>query len=140
MRGFGLALACFVFAASGAHSATVTPQRGTVFVNPGGGYAQIQAPTEVPAASKVMISPGGSATLTYSPDCSIQIAEGVWSVSEQAPCGGADYGWRTTEVVEPAETSGIGPTTLVVGGLVVAGGAAAAIALSGGGDDKPASP
>lgn len=124
-------------------AATLSPQSGSVYVNAGAGFVPVQAAEAVAPAAKIMISPGGSALVTYSSTCAVRLTSGVWSVQEQPPCeeGVAliDFTGRMNQETPPT-TEGPGTTALIVGGVVVAGAVTAAIVLSQDDDDKPASP
>lgn len=132
-----------------AEAAAVSPQAGSVFVNPGDGFFHVERPTYVAPGSKILVSEGGSAYLAFSAACATTI-EGprTIEVPPTPPCAAGQSsppaGWDQAGTVTAGQTgsaaSGIGTETLVIGGLVIAGGAGAAIGLSGGGGGKPASP
>lgn len=125
-------------------AASVAPQSGTVYVNAGAGFVPIEATTPLAPAAKVMVSPGGSALVTYSDTCAVRLSSGVWSLPAQAPCAAGvallDFSTRMNQEAPPVTEEGPGTTTLIVGGIVVAGVVTAAIVLSQDGNDKQASP
>jgi hypothetical protein len=79
--------------AEGARAASVGTIEGDVLVNRGDGYRTAKGTIpNVPAGTQLMVRPGGSAIITYSGNCAVRIAAGVWSVNEQAPCAdGRDF-------------------------------------------------
>jgi len=127
-----------------AHATTLTPQGGTVHVNTGSGFVAVDGNTPVAGAAKVMVSPGGSALVTYSNTCSVRLASGVWTIQDQPPCeqGVAmiDFTQRMNQETPPTEETGPSTTTYVVGGVVAGAAVAGAIILSQDGKDEPSSP
>jgi hypothetical protein len=110
--------------AEGVGAATVGSIEGDVLVNRGDGYRSAKGTLpNVPAGAQLMVRPGGSAVITYSGNCAVRIAAGVWSVNEQAPCSdGRDFidftGRADRPVLEPrpapvTETASINATTSV---------------------------
>ena len=138
--------ATLIFAASALNleAATLAPQSGTVHVNIGSGFTEVQGDTVGPAATKVMVSPGGAALVTYSSDCSVRLASGVWTVPEHPPCkqGVAmiDFTNRMNQETPPTDGADSLTTTLVIGGLIVGGTVAGGLLLLQDNNEQQESP
>jgi hypothetical protein len=133
-----LACAATLFCALNASATTVSGQSGSIFVNNGAGFVRVSSVTEVAPSSEIMVSPGGSALLTYADNCAVRVPSGIWQVQQAHPCAEGvkliDFTKRMNEGAPPADPPSdawdSNKTTLIVGGLAVAGGVAAAIYFS----------
>jgi hypothetical protein len=108
-----VALVAGVVLAEGAGAATVGSVEGEVLINRGDGYRSVKGTlSDVPAGTRLMVRPGGSAIITYSGNCAVRIAAGVWSVNEQPPCvDGRDFIDFTGRADRPVLDTGRAPVT-----------------------------
>ena len=81
-------LVLLMLLSSVASAASLTPERGDVFVNAGQGFKPVTGAVQVLPGQRVMIRKGGSALISYGGDCTARVGSGaVWTVPQQAPCG-----------------------------------------------------
>src|ERR1051326_6514442 len=73
MRGLltALSIGCLLVAGSAASAATIAPVKGDVSVNQGQGFKKLNAGFEARVGDAVMVSPGGSAKVSYDVGCAI---------------------------------------------------------------------
>ncbi len=131
-----IGVASLTLASVAAEAAMLDLIQGEVLVNRGGGYEDVNGPTELKPGDLVIANPGGSAQVVYADGSIVPVQPGtVVTVGESAAAAAAEA---------TAAAGSLSTSTLVVGGLVVAGGVGLAVALSNKGsdskDDKPASP
>ncbi len=161
MRIAVLAIVAVAFFPAQALAVKVAPMSGEVRVNTGQGFELIKIPTEVAPGTKIMVSPEGSAFITYAKDCVVAAASAaVTIVQDQPQCfdfpepmhfspavveADDQHGSQKTKIIKrkpkPPETADQclwDHDLLIIGGLVVGGAVLAAAALSG--NDHPASP
>ncbi|MGI9406956.1 MAG: hypothetical protein ACR2O4_11360 [Hyphomicrobiaceae bacterium] len=70
------------------HSATVTPEKGSVFINSGDGFSKLGSTAELGIGSQVMAHLGSSATIAYSEQCKVRVRAGqVSTILAEPPCG-----------------------------------------------------
>jgi hypothetical protein len=128
-RAIIAATTALLFGAS-AHAAKVNPTSGSLFIDRGTGYQEVNQPTDGKTGDVVIALVGGSGEVVFPDGCRVKVEVGsVVTITEPSPCAALNNN----------TTAGGVDTTLIIGGVAVAGGVAAAIALSGG-NDKPASP
>lgn len=136
MRGF-LGVLCIgglLLAGSAASAATIQPVNGDVSVNQGQGFKKLDAAFEAKVGDAVMVSPGGSAKVSYADGCAIALKPGaVMVITELSPCASGSYA---------DEDDHNDHTGALVFGAVVAGVTGFAIyeILQNTGANKPASP
>jgi hypothetical protein len=83
----GCAVGCALLTASAASAATVEPVSGDVSVNQGQGFKKLAAAFEAKVGDSVMVSPGGSAKISYADGCAIGLKPGaVMVITELSPC------------------------------------------------------
>lgn len=66
-------------------AATVSSDGGTVLVSSGEAFVPLAGTTELAAGSRVMVRPGGTATISYD-RCTVRVGSGLWLVQPAAPC------------------------------------------------------
>jgi len=94
MRGLPVALciACLLLAGSAASAATIAPVKGDVSLNQGQGFKKLDAAFEAKVGDAVMVSPGGSAKVSYADGCAIELKPGaVMVITELSPCASGSY-------------------------------------------------
>lgn len=139
-------LAAAVFCAalcgsSAVNAAMVSKQGGSVLVSKGSGFVPMTADVEAVPGSRVLVQPGGLASIHYAGNCTVRVGSGFWLVQQSSPCAdGAteiDFTGRMNQEGPPEEPPGLNP--LVVGGVIVAG-ITLGVIISQSSNDKPASP
>lgn len=101
-------LASLVLASTPVLSATVSSAQGQVFADFGEGYVGVAPGQSLPPGTRVFVSMGGNANISFSGGCSAPVSAGsVMTVPASSPCGGAeqyqydqaqpnvDQGWET---------------------------------------------
>ena len=136
MRGLlaAVSVGCLLLAGSAAAAATIAPVKGDVSVNQGQGFKKLDAAFEAKVGDAVMVSPGGSAKVSYADGCAIALKPGaVMVITALSPCASGSY----ADENDHNDNTG----ALVFGG-VVAGVSGFAIyeILQNTGTKKPASP
>jgi hypothetical protein len=89
MRGLlaALCLGCSLLAATACRAATIQSIQGQVSVNQGEGFHQINGAMDVKPGDSVLVSPGGSATVSYADGCNVGLQPGaVMVVAALSPC------------------------------------------------------
>lgn len=135
---------------SSAEAALLTNMSGTVMLNRGDGFFEINAPTTVKPGDRILVRGEGGVMIDYGEGCVMRVpAYGSTVVKSKPKCETEAIGttssisgssFKDAPVVAPVE-AGLDREMLVVGGLVVAGGAAAVAAFEDGdGGSRPASP
>ncbi len=97
-----------------ASGATLTPEQGTVTVNNGRGFVAVTRAVPIQAGTRIMIAPGGAASVDYAAACTVRLTPGrVWTVPAEAPClpgqRVVDFGNRMNQGLPP-NASGWSPT------------------------------
>jgi len=78
--------------ASTSWAATVQPVNGEVSVNQGQGFKKLDSAFEAKVGDAVMVSPGGSAKVSYADGCAIALKPGaVMIITELSPCASGSY-------------------------------------------------
>ena len=144
-------------------AATVVPLQGAVRVSTEDGFKRLDETSEVAPLSRVMVAPGGSATIVYTNNCQVRVTSFA-TVLAKPPCKGEfakpsylsaerppisaaddDYGFtpkvgsRTRPRSADDDCVFDHHTLLVIGGVALAAGAALLL-LNDGGEEGPASP
>lgn len=94
MREFlaALCIGCLLLAGSAASAATIAPVKGDVSVNQGQGFKKLDAAFEAKVGDAVMVSPGGSAKVSYADGCTIELKPGaVMVIAALSPCASGSY-------------------------------------------------
>jgi len=94
MRGLltALSIGCLLVAGSAASAATIAPVKGDVSVNQGQGFKKLNAAFEAKVGDAVMVSPGGSAKVSYADGCAIEVKPGaVMVIAALSPCASGSY-------------------------------------------------
>jgi hypothetical protein len=124
MRGFCAAVCfgCSLLAATVCHAATVQPLQGQVSINQGQGFHQIAGAAELKAGDSVIVSPGGTATVSYADGCNVGLQPGaVMIIAALSPCASGsnaqeqDSNWQDHKDDKPWLVGGI---LLGVGGFL----------------------
>jgi hypothetical protein len=97
MRGLlaALSVGCSFLVGSAAWAATIQPVTGEVSVNQGQGFKKLDSAFDAKAGDAVMVSPGGSAKVSYPDGCAIELKPGaVMVIAELSPCASGSYAWE----------------------------------------------
>ena len=142
----------------------MVPVKGAVRVSTEGGFKRLDQASEVAPLTRVVVSPGGNATIVYANKCQVSVTDFA-TVSAKPPCkeafappsylgvetgpsiseAGDDYGFTPKVGQRSRPRSADDPcvfdhhTLLVIGGVALAAGAAILL-LNDGGEERPASP
>lgn len=94
MRGY-LGVICLglsVLAGSACSAATIQPIKGDVSINHGQGFQKVDGATEAGEGDIVMVSPEGSAVVSYADGCKISLQPGmVMTIAPLSPCAAGSY-------------------------------------------------
>ena len=75
-----------------AWAATVEPGQGDLSVNQGQGFQKATGRIDARVGDSVMVSPSGSATVSYSDGCTIKLQPGaVMTIGALSPCAAGSY-------------------------------------------------
>jgi hypothetical protein len=127
-----------------AGAATVSNKTGVVLVSKGEGFVPVAGHVELAPGGRVMVNPGGLATITYAANCAVHVGSGYRTVQEAAPCAKGtteiDFTGRMNQQGPPNQQDDANP--FVTGALVVGGGALVLSCVFWWcqSDNKPASP
>jgi hypothetical protein len=92
MRAGFVAFCCALLLTSSAWAATVDPGIGDTSVSQGQGFLKINGRVEANVGDQVMVSPGGSATITYGDGCKQQVtSSGVATIQNPSPCAAGAF-------------------------------------------------
>ena len=94
MRGLlaALGFGCSLLAATAGRAATIQTIQGQVSVNQGQGFHQIDGAMDVKPGDSVLVSPGGSATVSYADGCNVGLQPGaVMVIAALSPCASGSY-------------------------------------------------
>ena len=159
----GAAMSAAVLFSSPVLAATVVPVQGAVRISSESGFQRLDQASEVAPLTRVIVAPGGMATIVYANKCRVKVTAFA-TVLAKAPCTGdfAEASRLGAETGPPISDAGgdydftpkVGRgsqprsaddncffdhhTLLVIGGVALAAGAAVLLLNDGGG--KPASP
>jgi hypothetical protein len=87
-----LCVGCSLLAATASQAATVQPLQGQVSINQGQGFQPINGAVEAKEGDSIIVSPGGSATVSYADGCSVGVHPGaVMVVAALSPCASGSY-------------------------------------------------
>lgn len=93
-------LAAFLVSAA-SWAATIEPGQGDLSINQGQGYERVDGRVSANVGDTVMVSPGGSAKVSYADGCQVSVQPGsVMTIAPLSPCasgslaqdGGLNYG------------------------------------------------
>ena len=94
MRGT-VGASCFALSllvATACSAATIIPVKGDVSINQGQGFQKVDGLVEANEGNSVMVSPGGSATVSYPDGCKISLQPGsVMTIPGLSPCASGSY-------------------------------------------------
>jgi hypothetical protein len=80
-------------------AATVDSIQGSLAINRGKGFQRVTGPVQAKVGDSVMVSPGGSAQVSYPDGCAVNVTPGaVVTIGAQSPCA-AGQEWTATEVL-----------------------------------------
>jgi len=122
MRGFCAALCVgwSLLAATACSAATVQSIQGQVSVNEGQGFHQIDGTAELKPGDSVIVSPGGSASVSYPDGCNVGLHPGaVMVIAALSPCASGSYAQEQDWNWQDKYKDGPG---WVVGGLLLGAG------------------
>ena len=83
----GAVIAAFFLFSHPVTAATVVPVKGAVRVSTEGGFKRLDQASEVAPLTRVMVTPGGSATIVYANKCQVTVT-GFATVLAKPPCKG----------------------------------------------------
>ena len=114
-----LCIGCSFLAGSAAWAATVEPVTGEVSLNQGQGFKKLASAFEAKVGDAVMVSPGGSAKVSYADGCAVNLKPGaVMVIAALSPCASGSYAQEQDD--NNNNNNNTGP--LVLGGLAGATG------------------
>ena len=134
MRGLlaTLCIGCSLLAGSAAWAATIQPVKGDVSVNQGQGFKKLDSAFEAKVGDAVMVSPGGSAKVSYADGCAVELKPGaVLVIPTLSPCASGSYAqeddhnndWCANNNPNNNSMNNTGLCNpLVLGGMAAAGG------------------
>jgi len=145
VQAFSIAMAvAAVLGSPEVEAATVSNQAGTVLVGRDQGFVPISGSVELAPGGRIMVRPGGVATVTYNGSCTVRIGSGFWVVQEASPC---TQGKTEIDFTNRMSGGALDPPPpeprrdyRLIGGLVVGGAIAACVFWWCRDDDKPVSP
>ena len=110
-----------------ATAATVSGPSGTVLINEGNGFQPLTGAADLSAGGRVMVRPGGAATIAYTNNCVVKVGSGVWTVQPTAPCANGQGEIDLTERMNHSGSLKDAPYhhhdhAFLIGGLIVGGG------------------
>jgi hypothetical protein len=119
MRGFCAAVCfgCSLLAATACRAATVQPLHGQISINQGQGFHQVDGAADLKTGDSVIVSPGGTATVSYSDGCDVGLQPGaVMVIAALSPCAsGSNAAELDTNLQEQKNDY----TGWIVGGVLV---------------------
>lgn len=123
MRGFCAALCfgCSLLAATACRAATVQPLQGQISINQGQGFHQIDGTAELKVGDSVIVSPGGTATVSYPDGCNIGLKPGaVMVIAALSPCASGSYAQEQDSNWHDHDDKGwiVGGVLIGVGGVL----------------------
>ena len=101
-------------------AATIEPGQGDLSINQGQGYQRVDGRINANAGDVVMVSPGGSATVSYADGCQVNVQPGsVMAIAPLSPCASGS--------MAQIPDSGFGGAGALTMGVLFAGGVAAGV-------------
>ncbi len=86
---------CFGYAvlvAAACSAATIEPIQGDLSVNQGQGFQKVDSRIDANVGDMVMVSPNGSATVSYPDGCHVNVQPGaVMTIAPLSPCASGSY-------------------------------------------------
>ncbi len=134
MRAF-LGTACFAFAflaSAISWAATLEPGQGDLSINQGQGFERVNGRIDANVGDSVMVSPSGSATVSYADGCQVPVQPGsVVTIAPLSPCASGSV----------AQDSGFFNTgALIMGAAFIAATGFAVYGITQATSSSPASP
>jgi hypothetical protein len=94
MRTF-LGTACFAgsfLIATASWAAEVQSNQGDLSINQGQGYQRVDGRIDANVGDSIMVSPGGSATVSYDDGCQVSVQPGaVVTIGQLSPCASGSF-------------------------------------------------
>jgi hypothetical protein len=116
---FGLG---FSFVATACPAATIAPIKGEISINRGQGFLKMNGAVEAKAGDAVMVSPHGSALVSYPDGCTVNLRPGmVMTIPVLSPCASGSYAEEQDDNPDHTfklETAGIIGGVLGIAGLI----------------------
>ena len=146
VQAFWIAIAFAALLGSAeSEAATVSQQAGTVLVGRDQGFVPISGSVELAPGGRIMVRPGGVATVTYNGSCTVRVGAGFWVVQEASPCTQGKTEIDFTDrmaggALDPPPPRPRPDHRLIVGGVIVGGAIAACVFWWCRDDDRPVSP
>ena len=73
-------------------AATLEPGQGTLSINQGQGFQQVNGRIDANVGDSVMVAPGGSATVVYGDGCTVNVQpDSVTTIAPISPCAAGSY-------------------------------------------------
>lgn len=111
-----------VFLATTCWAATIVPVQGQLSVNQGQGFAPVNGRVDANIGDSVMVSPNGSAVVSYPDGCQVGVQPGaVMTIAPLSPCASGSYAQE-----QPGT-----PGTFTPGGMVLLAVTGAVIGVVG---------
>ena len=120
-------LAGLILANTLVQAATVQPVNGHAMINKGAGFIKIDKATRLQQGDTVIVAPGGTAKLSYSDGCSIQVkTAAVVTVRAKSPCALKNGQFSEGGMVQTQAAAGAWTTATTSSGGAAGAGAAGA--------------
>jgi hypothetical protein len=106
-RFFGaMAVGCAVLAGSPCWAATIVePGTGDLTINRGQGFKPAKKGAQVKVGDRVMVGPGGAATVVYDDGCKVDVQPGsVTTIAPLSPCASGSRAEDPSWVCHPDQT------------------------------------
>lgn len=82
-----LSFACVLLGTISCFAATVEPTQGNLYISSGPGFYSVNGRIDAEVGSRLMVSPGGSATVVYPDGCTVAVQPGaVTTIAASSPC------------------------------------------------------
>lgn len=82
-----LCFACVLLGTTSCFAAIVEPGQGNLYISSGQGFYPVNGRIDAEVGSRLMVSPGGSATVLYPDGCTVTIQPGeVTTIAASSPC------------------------------------------------------
>ena len=86
------AFCCAMLLTSSTWAASLQPGQGSLTINQGDGFQPVGTRIDANVGDSVMVSPDGSATVTYDDGCAVNVQPGsVTTVAPISPCASGSY-------------------------------------------------
>lgn len=87
-----LSVACPTLIGTACMAATIEPVQGALSVNQGQGFEQVNGRIDANVGDTVMVSPNGSALISYPDGCKVNVQPGaVMTIAPISPCASGSY-------------------------------------------------